>query len=435
MNFTPTISQNKPEPDSGRAAPLGIYTNFSANLVALRPDDFTNPSYVVHDTGEIQNFELVPVFEKGKRSFEYRQKLEPAFFRSEKFALQRVAARLLRPLSTKKGRDFRVGQCFRSVVDPSKSVGIYKSIEHGKCHYGGVMQCGSVWVCPVCASKITERRSQLIEQAIESHKAAGGDVLLVTFTAPHTREQSLSDLLQGFKKAEEGFQKTRAIVDLKKTIGFIEPIKSLEITYGHSNGWHPHSHQLWFVKAGIDTKTLKNKLYPHWKRYCEKRGLEAPSLKHGIDVRNGLNAAQYVSKMGWSLGKEVAKGHTKKGRSGNFAPFDLLQEHRETRSDWSKARFQEYAQSTFGLQYISRFPKLQALYDLGKDLSDEEIAAAQEDQSVKLGELPLNMWRKVVFYDLVAAVLELAESSGFVAVLQLLESLPVPRGRSPSPPI
>ena len=29
-------------------------------------------------------------------------------------------------------------------------------------------------------------------------------------------------------------------------------IRSLEITYGLLNGWHPHTHELWFVSDKVD---------------------------------------------------------------------------------------------------------------------------------------------------------------------------------------
>jgi hypothetical protein len=59
-----------------------------------------------------------------------------------------------------------------------------------------------------------------------------------------------------------------------------------------------------------------------WIKACVKSGLNAPSMPHGLDLRNGYYAEQYVSK--WGLEDEVPKGHTKKGRNGGYTPFDLL---------------------------------------------------------------------------------------------------------------
>ena len=46
-------------------------------------------------------------------------------------------------------------------------VQVYKSIEHKKAFYGGVMVCGKVFTCPVCAAKVQERRRLEIAQAFD----------------------------------------------------------------------------------------------------------------------------------------------------------------------------------------------------------------------------------------------------------------------------
>ena len=56
---------------------------------------------------------------------------------------------------------------------------------------------------------------------------------------------------------------------------------------------------------------------------CLHQGrVKSSDLIHGVDVRNGTYAAEYVSK--WGLEEEVTKGHLKKGLNGSLTPFDLL---------------------------------------------------------------------------------------------------------------
>lgn len=395
---------------------LGIYTNYSANLVPRGFQSSDNLTYTDSLTGEVKNFEL--------KNGRYVESFDPFLFRFQKYMLQASSRECVKGMKTKSGQAYRVTNCLRSIVSPDNLVSVYRTIEHNQCTYSGLMTCGSVWLCPVCASKITERRSIIIERVIEAHKQAGGDVILVTFTAPHTREESLKSLLQKFKNADSGFSKTRQVMDIKKNIGFIEPIKSLEITYGQANGWHPHSHQLWFVNSGVDCESLKDLLFPYWQSYCLKRGLEAPSLKHGLDVRNGLKAAEYVSKMGWTISKEVTKGHTKKGRKGNYAPFDLLQADIDGHQ-WAPEKFREYAFATFGLRYISRFPKLQKLYQVDDEhLTDEEIAQQIEERSILLGQITLLQWRKILKHDLRTTILDICEQKTFYAAMELLSAIP-----------
>ena len=58
---------------------------------------------------------------------------------------------------------------------PGQSLGeiqIMKGI-HNKAFYQGLMSCGGIWTCPVCAAKISERRRQELKQAIEAAQALG----------------------------------------------------------------------------------------------------------------------------------------------------------------------------------------------------------------------------------------------------------------------
>src|SRR5256885_17042652 len=50
-----------------------------------------------------------------------------------------------------------------------------------------IMVCGSVWVCPLCAAKISEHRRVELEQAIARCIATGGAGYLTTYTIAHTQ--------------------------------------------------------------------------------------------------------------------------------------------------------------------------------------------------------------------------------------------------------
>jgi hypothetical protein len=405
------------------AAPLGNTTVLGAPLVP-RGSQSTHCNVTDINTGEI-----IAIEPDGKGG------MKPVFdshaFRHLKYQLHATTAEIIphefRFMKDSKEKSFRVAGCLRTVIALDKQVKVYKSKEHKKAHYGGLMVCGSIWTCTICASKITERKSNIIQSTIDAHKLAhpNGDVLLVTLTFPHSREDNLDDILKKFRSAERGFSNTKAVMNIKRDMGFIEPIKSLELTYGHQNGFHPHSHQLWFIRDKMDHAAAKEILFKHWRIYCIKRGLEAPSFEHGVDIRGGLNAGEYTAKMGWNLGKEVAKGHTKKAKQGRFAPFDLLQEYYTNETAWSKAKFIEYAKATFGLHYISRFPKLQKLYDI-TDKSDETLAREETDLADLVGLLTYKQWKKVCASEYRALVLEMAETKTWGNVLDIVDALPMP---------
>ncbi|MBV6575044.1 rolling circle replication protein, Rep63 protein, partial [Acinetobacter baumannii] len=79
------------------------------------------------------------------------------------------------------------------------------------------------------------------------------------------------------------------------------------------NGWHPHHHVLLLAEHhDLRFKDYTSELTELWIKACIKAGLNATSMRHGLDLRNGSYADQYVSK--WGLEDELSKGHVKKGR-------------------------------------------------------------------------------------------------------------------------
>ena len=108
-------------------------------------------------------------------------------------------------------------------------------------------------------------------------------------------------------------------------MGYIGQIRGYETTHGRkgtNNGWHPHFHFLQFVMVKGDAAQLmdwKTRLYLRWDAYCQKAGLGSPSFQHGIDLRDGSFANNYVAK--WGLEDEMTKGHIKKGKAGGETPL------------------------------------------------------------------------------------------------------------------
>ena len=57
---------------------------------------------------------------------------------------------------------------------------------------------------------------------------------------------------------------------------------------------------------------MEEDMYRVWVDCCEKAGLDKPSRKHGLNLRNGDYANNYVAK--WGLEHEMTKGHIKRAR-------------------------------------------------------------------------------------------------------------------------
>ena len=238
--------------------------------------------------------------------------------------LQRVHNFLLQDQSAKLLPKERVIKCLKNRIDKTKLRDIKYNEERKKAHWCNVQRCGSIWICPVCAKQITEKRREELKLGIDRWKSRhNGTVFLLTLTFSHSMGQPLKFLLQGLKKAMKRFYETTRVQSILAELGVKHKIKGLEVTFG-ANGWHPHHHILLLNDFyRLDFKKYVSELSALWIKACEKTGLNAPSMQHGLDLRDGTYAQEYVSK--WGLDSELTKGHIKKGREESLTPFDLLQ--------------------------------------------------------------------------------------------------------------
>jgi len=323
-------------------------------------------------------------------------------------------------------------KCLKVVV--SDSVKIVKSKEHDKCHYVGLMTCGNVWTCPICAAKISERRRKELKTAIFQHEARGGSVLLITFTHSHKREESLESLLKRQSLASQWFYRHRTYKELKSRYMKVGRVRALEVNHGQANGWHPHMHELWFLDVTLhDYSILKAEIFALWLKACKRFDLGLPSEKHGIDIRGGDKASAYVTKFGdqdkWGLESELSKSHLKKGRNGSLSPFQLVDSYREGNKQ-AGALFIEYANAFKGKRQLTWSRGLKDQFDL-EDLTDEEIASKEEDECELVARISKNDWYRVLkdstnYRDSRLMLLQLAENGGSDSVNLYISGLRIP---------
>jgi len=336
--------------------------------------------------------------------------------RLERFALQSSARKCL-----KDSKVIRVNRCLR-VRHKGAEISVFRSLGHKTACYGGLQTCASVWVCPVCAAKISERRKHELEKAIEQHTAKGGDVLLLTLTNPHYLGDKLVDVLEGQRQALVYFNAGAVVTRFNKSIGLIGQVRALEVTHGRkravNNGWHPHYHVLLFVQSGLVLLDLHTALHERWVKACVKAGLPAPSFQHGVRLDNGTKAAAYASK--WGLESEMTKGHIKKATNGE-TPFDLLRSVLLESDKQAFVLFREFAETFKGKRQLFWSPGLKAQFDL-EDITDEVLASQQDDQAAVLGTIELEDWQRILKADLRGEVLELARH-GWEPVQLLLNGL------------
>lgn len=348
--------------------------------------------YVNPETGEILSF--TP--DNGKRS-ELKPVKTSQQSRAERWALKSVVNRIF-PTST-------TSKCSRWKI-PNLSVRILKNPKYQKAHYAGLERCGSVWCCPLCASKIAERRRSELVTAVSTARGVGLQVLMMTCTVPHGIGDDVNEINTKMLSAWRKMVDSRAGKNMKKLLGIEGTIRAFEVTYGQ-NGFHPHFHILIFAQPDFTVQSFQNGFYPLWLNACIKAGLPAPSERHGLRVDDGSKAERYVAK--WGLEDEMTKSHlkTSRGEKGQ-TPWDFLRDVLNTGSERAEALFRVYANAFKGSRQLYWSNGLKAKLGV-MDVSDEELAVLEEEHSNQLSELTLDQWRAVLSTKSESSLLDLAE--------------------------
>lgn len=269
--------------------------------------------------------------------------------------------------------------------------------------FSGVASCGSTWACPVCSQKIATQRAADLAKAVLAWHVLGGRVLMVTLTMRHRRGQALADLwdalsyawgrvTSGWGWVQDGGDFGRVIPRTVKTgehkgeiryeerIGFARVV---ETTHG-KNGWHVHVHALLFVKGDTTEEAayaLADSMFGRWVPALTAKGLTAPSLAHGVDVRliglgDSVNLGDYFTKSVYTAEKagwEVAGGSGKKAGHNNRTPFQILSDVVKDGDADDLAIWWEWEEASHNRRQLTWSAGLRDFLDLGTEKTDEEI--------------------------------------------------------------
>lgn len=257
-------------------------------------------------------------------------------------------------------------KCMR--VRWSPNVIVRRRAETKDASLAGLVTCKRGSCCPQCMRKINAGRANESTEAI--NKWVGemdGDIKLITYTFSHTKDDTLVHLLSRMRPALRWFRHQRKYRQLLTEVGAPGSIFGNECTYGHATGWHPHRHELLFVKKGKFLKRHERLLKSLWVKACAKYGLKA-TIANGVDIRGGDSAGNYIAK----LGLEVSLNYGKEGRGkGRYNPMELLDLHSEGEG-WVSPVFREYAAAYKGKRMHWWTKSLQQ--HLGtKDRTDEQV--------------------------------------------------------------
>lgn len=303
----------------------------------------------------------------------------------------------------------------------------------------GLCTCGSVWACPVCASKIRVRRALEIGEVLGEAVRQGYGLGFVTFTVRHRRSDPLPDIwgavAQGWRRVSTA--RMRAVDS-----GRVGWVRVVEVTDG-LHGWHVHVHAVVVLDIGtkaVDLDRLGDAMFRRWRRGVESAGFEA--LRQAQDWRFVTNSGasealgEYLAKSvetadAGSLGLELT--HTMPGRSRSglktWPVWRLLEDLERDGEVIALARWREWEAASRGKRMIGWSRGLRDRFGFDAELaSDEEIASEElggiEDDVLRFtGE----EWREVVSVrGRVAALLDVATGRTWEAsrreVMELLHS-------------
>jgi hypothetical protein len=338
-----------------------------------------------------------------------------------------------------------LGDVFRTIDCMQRRHSYFVKVNHhaafGSASFAGLVTCGSVWACPVCAAKIQERRRTEIEKAMTWHKSNAGVAIMVTFTFPHVRFDALPDLLTKQATAFKLLRSGRIWSELMKSVGFVGLVRSLEVTHGQ-NGWHPHTHELWLVDDTVVQVKLLGQLVRLWKSACYRAGLIGldvyegigPFDLHSVDVRLDVQTGDYLAKQddsrSWGIAAEVAKASSKAGKSKGVHPHHFLVRH----DAGDDLRYLEYVKAMKGKRQLFWSHGLKGKAGV-LEMSDEELAEREEAGAVLLAAIPAPAWKHVTGNDARSELLDAVELAGWYGMCNLLRSLGVPAHHMPLTPL
>lgn len=317
----------------------------------------------------------------------------------------------------------RLRVCYRHRQKQTDFVRVYRRGEGEKAstYYRGLQVCGSVWSCPVCASKITERKRQELVKVIEQHTKAGGGVMLLTLTVPHTREDRAFEVADGLLEAFRSFGMGRNAWT-RLVPGYVGSVRSLEVTHT-VNGWHPHLHVLVLTSrplSDVQRFMLSDLLHTSWSSVTLRKGFAPLHRVHGLRLDDGKQAGSYAAK--WGIPEELTKAHVKQGRrEDSRTPWALLADYTLNGDHQAGALFREFAQAFKGKSQLHWSRGLKALFQL-EEKTDEQLAEeTHREEDVLAARIGPADWSLIRRHELRGLVLELLRSSDWSAVVRLLD--------------
>ncbi len=324
--------------------------------------------------------------------------------------------------------DLRVGICMKS-LGSDNNIATFPQIlkeKNGRVHAHNIMTCGSVWLCPVCSSRISEERREELDRALKNNP----DLLpvLVTFTLQHHRGDELIAVLERLNKALLTLKQGYSWVKFQDTYKVKAYASSLEITFSNENGWHPHKHLLFFLEKDADLEGFERDITARYIKIIERLGGYASEF-HAVDCRSGTaEANSYIAK--WGITYEFTKANLKKGRGESYSVWDLALLAKSEK--WAFMAFREYALATFRKKAITWSKGARELLGIGEEQTDEQVANKEvevEEEAEVIATLSPYLWNRIVSDAVQEEVFTVADKGGADMLMLFFRKMKYPVSR------
>lgn len=315
----------------------------------------------------------------------------------------------------------RVRSCHRFLVPDKTFVNVMYSPLVGKAHYKNLMHCDSVWVCAVCASKITERRREELTAALAPTKYIP---ILITYTLRHNAGDSLKSLLEAALSAFRHLKSGVGWQAFRHAYGWVGSIRSLETTHG-DNGWHPHIHELALLDITLiedDFEKFVIFLKQRWNMTLLRHKRDA-SWDYGVDVRTAReDIAEYVAKFGhqpvvtgWTIEAELTKAPVKRGKGEHGRSPQQLLADSAMGDEIASRLYIEYASCIKGKKQLVWSKGLRELLGLGRyEPTDSDLAGESTAEAFILAQLTKAQWDVILGNDARGELLKIANAGDWV---------------------
>jgi len=250
-------------------------------------------------------------------------------------------------------------------------------------HFTGLVTCQSVWACPSCSKKISEKRRDELNDLLAWARAENHGVAMLTLTASHKRNTAIAPFLSDLKDALKALRQSSAWRSLR----LIGSVVATEVTHGR-NGFHPHMHVMLILPAGAgDPVQAIETFRERWLHVLKIYGRSGN--RAAFQVQSASMAGDYIAKFGPA--EELALQTAKTGREGSRNPWQLLRD--ATHGDkQASALWCEYVAAFKGRRQLQWSNGLKALVQ--SERSDDAPEPEPVQTVVRLWHSQSNSWRE-----------------------------------------